>query len=99
MRALGAYDYPGNVRELENLIERSLVMSPGPALEIGMALGMEPRVMAHRTREPTPARVGSPFPPTEFTAPAPGAVVPLRRPRRCGAGAYAALGTGGGPGN
>jgi transcriptional regulator with GAF, ATPase, and Fis domain len=68
MRALGAYDYPGNVRELENLIERSLVMSPGPALEIGMALGMEPRVMAHRTREPTAGRVGSPFPPTGFTA-------------------------------
>lgn len=99
MRALCAYDYPGNVRELENLIERSLVMSLGPALEIEMALGMEPRVMGHHTREPTSARVGSPFPPTGTTAPAPGAVVPLRRPRRCGAGAYAALGRGVSPGN
>jgi transcriptional regulator with PAS, ATPase and Fis domain len=71
MRALRAYDYPGNVREIENLIERSLVMSPGPALEIEMALGMEPRVMAHHTLEPAPAGVGSPFPPTGYTAPAP----------------------------
>ena len=39
------------------------------------------------------------FPPTGFTAPVTGAVVPLRRPRRCGAGAYAALGTGAGHGN
>jgi transcriptional regulator with PAS, ATPase and Fis domain len=100
MQALCAYDYPGNVRELENLIERSLVMSPGPALEIGTgALGVDPRIIRHHTREPNPARVGSPFPPTGTTAPAPGAVVPLRRPRRCGAGAYAALGTGAGHGN
>ncbi|MCA1852191.1 MAG: hypothetical protein LC647_07295, partial [Beggiatoa sp.] len=88
------------VRELENLIERSLVMSPGCALEIGSGtLGVDPRIIRHHTREPTPARVGSPFSPIGTTAPAPGAVVPLRRPRRCGAGAYAALGTGAGHDN
>ncbi|MGQ0591091.1 MAG: sigma-54 interaction domain-containing protein [Gammaproteobacteria bacterium] len=100
MQALCAYDYPGNVRELENLIERSLVMSPETALEIGIgSLGVDPRIMGHYTREPTPARVGSPFPPIGTAAPAPGAVIPLRRPRRCGAGPYAALGTGVGPSN
>ena len=89
MRALCAYDYPGNVRELENLIERSLVMSPGPALEIGMALGMEPRVMAHHTREPTPARVGSPLPADRVHGSGPrggGPIAPtaaLRRRRLC----------------
>jgi DNA-binding NtrC family response regulator len=31
--ALLAYGYPGNVRELENLIERACVMSRGPAIE------------------------------------------------------------------
>ena len=35
-------------------------MHPGPALEFGMTLGMETRVMAHHTLEPTPARIGSP---------------------------------------
>jgi formate hydrogenlyase transcriptional activator len=33
--SLMAYDWPGNIRELENLIERSIILSPGNKLEAG----------------------------------------------------------------
>jgi formate hydrogenlyase transcriptional activator len=35
---LAAYDWPGNIRELSNLIERAVVLAPGPVLEIGAEL-------------------------------------------------------------
>jgi two-component system response regulator PilR (NtrC family) len=34
-RALEGYDYPGNVRELENIIEHALTMASGPRIEVG----------------------------------------------------------------
>ncbi len=33
LERLRAYPRPGNVRELENVIERAVILSPGPALE------------------------------------------------------------------
>jgi transcriptional regulator with PAS, ATPase and Fis domain len=33
MKELESYEYPGNVRELENLIERSVILSPGRKLQ------------------------------------------------------------------
>jgi len=33
MHALKAYDWPGNIRELENAIERAMVVTPGPMIE------------------------------------------------------------------
>ena len=35
LQSLRSYDYPGNVRELENLIERALILSTGPQIEAG----------------------------------------------------------------
>ena len=31
---LRAYDWPGNIRELENVIERAMILSGGPVLEL-----------------------------------------------------------------
>ncbi len=39
---LQAYTFPGNVRELRNLLERALVMEPGPELELDVLEGVKP---------------------------------------------------------
>ena len=33
MQALARYDWPGNIRELQNFIERAVIVSPGPTLQ------------------------------------------------------------------
>ena len=37
MAALVAYSWPGNIRELQNLIERAIILSRGPVLEVSLA--------------------------------------------------------------
>jgi formate hydrogenlyase transcriptional activator len=37
MDALTRYDWPGNIRELQNLIERAVILSSGPALDVPVA--------------------------------------------------------------
>ncbi len=55
--ALVAYPWPGNVRELEHAIERAVVMSRGPAIEIG---DLPPALAGHAApREPAIAIPGS----------------------------------------
>ena len=36
MQALTTYDWPGNIRELQNVIERSVILSNGPELHVAM---------------------------------------------------------------
>jgi two-component system response regulator PilR (NtrC family) len=35
MKVLQAYDYPGNVRELENIVEHAVTLAAGPRIDIG----------------------------------------------------------------
>lgn len=37
MTALSEYHWPGNIRELENFIERAVILSPGPELRVPIA--------------------------------------------------------------
>ena len=37
MDALIRYPWPGNIRELQNLIERAVILSPGPVLQVPLA--------------------------------------------------------------
>jgi transcriptional regulator of acetoin/glycerol metabolism len=37
MRALTRWEWPGNIRELENFIERAVLLSKGPALRVPLA--------------------------------------------------------------
>ena len=57
MDALISHDWPGNIRELRNIIERAMILSPGPSLELK---GVMP---VHRTgmdtSERTPERLES----------------------------------------
>ncbi len=48
MSALTEYDWPGNIRELQNLIERAVILSPGPTLNVP--------AMASNGRAHAPAR-------------------------------------------
>jgi formate hydrogenlyase transcriptional activator len=37
MIARRAYDWPGNIRELQNVIERAVILSPGPVLKVPLS--------------------------------------------------------------
>lgn len=44
MKALVEYDWPGNIRELENVIERALILASGPTLSLPDSLKAAPRL-------------------------------------------------------
>jgi formate hydrogenlyase transcriptional activator len=52
MDALVRYPWPGNIRELQNVIERAVILSPGPALQIPTSeLNAGSRVSGNRGQE------------------------------------------------
>jgi formate hydrogenlyase transcriptional activator len=56
MQALIQYAWPGNIRELQNAIERAVILSPGPVLQVPCT-DPTPRTTAARPHEtPAPAK-------------------------------------------
>jgi two-component system, NtrC family, response regulator PilR len=53
LRSIEAYSFPGNVRELENVMERAVALAKGPTI----GLGDLPPEMAGAASSPTPALV------------------------------------------
>ena len=49
MSALTKWDWPGNIRELENFIERAVILSKGPALRVPLAELANPREVPAET--------------------------------------------------
>ena len=52
------YEWPGNIRELRNLIERLMIMVPGPVIDAthaSLALQVRPNLSAAQTAVPPPA--------------------------------------------
>ena len=49
MEALTRYDWPGNIRELQNVLERSVILTHGNTLQIAMPdLGACPSILQLR---------------------------------------------------
>jgi formate hydrogenlyase transcriptional activator len=51
MHQLAQYHWPGNIRELENVIERAVILSPGPVLRVPVR-----DLNTHATPEPNSGR-------------------------------------------
>jgi formate hydrogenlyase transcriptional activator len=53
IQTLRKHDWPGNIRELQNVIERAVIMSPGPELRLpasALEAPLGPQPLASRTR-------------------------------------------------
>ena len=51
---MSAYDYPGNVRELKNLVERLAILCPGPIISAPEAAELMPRARGRPALTPLP---------------------------------------------
>ena len=57
IEALLAYDWPGNIRELENLIERAMILNPGNSLEYGEWLPIASLTAQNGNGKPSPQKL------------------------------------------
>jgi len=53
VQRLGRFDYPGNVRELRNLVERLVILTPGPRIDVAAVERALPSAPATAARLPT----------------------------------------------
>ncbi len=72
MARMVEYDYPGNVRELRNLVERLAILCEGP-----LVTGSEAEAMLPRRRAGSAPQVPAPASHVDFTATAPTPAVPV----------------------
>jgi formate hydrogenlyase transcriptional activator len=64
MQRLQEYPWPGNIRELENVLERAVILATGPTLEIGPDLLPTPAAPSAVTARAEPERAEAiPVPP------------------------------------
>jgi two-component system response regulator PilR (NtrC family) len=79
LEMLSHYDFPGNVRELENILERALAFASGATIEAA-DLALKP-AMPRQARAapavPAPAPAPAPVMPAALPSPAPAAASPL----------------------
>jgi formate hydrogenlyase transcriptional activator len=76
MRRLQEYPWPGNIRELENVLERAVILATGSTLDIAIASNFVPAA------QPAPSPVEQPNAPAESNAaPAAGQSPGLPQPR------------------
>jgi DNA-binding NtrC family response regulator len=68
LKALAAHSFPGNVRELRNVLERSLLKTPGESKWLAMDLNWLQRGAATAPKPDAPAAVG-PLPPERDLSP------------------------------
>jgi formate hydrogenlyase transcriptional activator len=49
MEALVRYPWPGNIRELQNVIERAVILSPGSSLQVPLATWSRDQAVERRS--------------------------------------------------
>jgi transcriptional regulator with GAF, ATPase, and Fis domain len=65
LELLHSYQWPGNIRELQNVIERSVILSSGGVFSVDRSwLSKEPLMRAPRAQSPAPSKVET-EPPSE----------------------------------
>jgi two-component system, NtrC family, response regulator PilR len=60
LKALGDYPFPGNVRELENILERALALIGGSDIDVD-DLHLAPQINAGESAQPIPEGGGAPL--------------------------------------